>query len=340
MSQNLAAVIPSAKVPLDVRKVDSYKPGSREILVKNTAIAINPVEWKVAKLAIFPIQYPAILGSSFGGIVEAVGPGVTRFKVGDHVAVKKSSTGNQYGAYQQYALAVEDTAVKLSEDVTVEAAASVIANIATVVGALTARGGLDKASLGRVSAKGKKILVYGGSSNLGSLAIQYATSAGYTVVSTSSPQNNAFVSTLGAAKIVDHTLPQEEVVSALKTEGPYEFAFDAVSLSPTISTVAAVLAAQGGGKLYAVLPPQAPETLPKNVETIMDSYSAVLEKPEQVELRKWLYETYLPQGLASGKIVPSRLEKSKGGLKGLNDALDRLSKGVSGIKLIANPFED
>jgi NADPH:quinone reductase-like Zn-dependent oxidoreductase len=229
---------------------------------------------------------------------------------------------------------------KVPEGVPIEAAASVIVNMATAVGALTVRGGLGRASFSPVPAKGKKVLIYGGSSSVGALAIQYAASAGYTVISTSSPRNHAFVSTLGAAKIVDHTLSHEEIVTSLKAEGPYELAFDAISLAPTIPVVAEVVAAQGGGKIYVVLPPMDPASLPKTVEPIMDSYAAVLEKPGNEELRKWFYETYLPEGLASGKIVPSRLEKVKGGLEGINDALDRLAKGVSGVKLIVDPFEE
>ena len=77
-----------------------------ELLVKNAVIAFNPVDYKTAKLGIFPLQYPAILGSTFGGRVEAVGSQVTGFRIGEKVVAWRKSgvVGNQYGAYQRYVL--------------------------------------------------------------------------------------------------------------------------------------------------------------------------------------------------------------------------------------------
>jgi NADPH:quinone reductase-like Zn-dependent oxidoreductase len=86
MTPNLAAVIPTAKAPLEVREVETYLPKANEILIKNTIIAFNPVESKIAKLAIFPLEYPAILGYSYGGVVEALGSKITNFKVGDKLS--------------------------------------------------------------------------------------------------------------------------------------------------------------------------------------------------------------------------------------------------------------
>src|ERR1700712_2133748 len=112
---NRAAIIPSAKGPLEVQDVEKYTPGPGEILVKNTSIAFNPIEWKVARLALVPLEYPTILGNSFAGIVEAIGSGVTDFKAGDQVAVARSFTtaGAQYGAYQLFAVGRASNAVKL-----------------------------------------------------------------------------------------------------------------------------------------------------------------------------------------------------------------------------------
>ncbi|KAF1943501.1 hypothetical protein EJ02DRAFT_421147 [Clathrospora elynae] len=71
-----------------------------EVLIKNELIGVNVIE---AKLGAIPLQYPAILGPTFGGIIVDVGFGVTRWKVGDRVVVSKrfGTVGNQYGAYQR-----------------------------------------------------------------------------------------------------------------------------------------------------------------------------------------------------------------------------------------------
>jgi NADPH:quinone reductase-like Zn-dependent oxidoreductase len=67
-------------------------PGEGEVLVRVHAASVNPADWKLR--AIIP-------GRDVSGVVEAVGPGVTRFAHGDAVF------GNADGAYAQYAVANE-----------------------------------------------------------------------------------------------------------------------------------------------------------------------------------------------------------------------------------------
>ncbi|KAH8588911.1 alcohol dehydrogenase GroES-like domain-containing protein [Bisporella sp. PMI_857] len=339
---NRATVISAAKAPLEVQEVETYKPGPHELLVKNEVIAFQPVEFKIAKHAIVPIQYPAILGSSFGGTVEAVGSQVTSFKVGDKVAASKKfdAVGNKYGAYQRYVIVGDETASKIPEGIDVSISVSLTGNLSTVVGLFSGRAGLDKPSFdGSALAKGKKVLIYGGSSSFGSLSVQYVTQAGYTVVTTTSPKHKDLVSKLGAVKVVDHTQEQDALIQALIADGPYDLVVDSISLPNTVAVNAAVLAAQGGGKIYTLLPVFGPETLPDGVTREFAPWSSVLGEDKNAGLLAWAFATYLPQGVASGKIIPLPTEKVGGGLKGVNDALDRLQKGVSGVKLIADPWE-
>jgi NADPH:quinone reductase-like Zn-dependent oxidoreductase len=182
-------------------------------------------------------------------------------------------------------------------------------------------------------------LIYGGSSSLGSLSVQYVVQAGYTVVTTSSPKQRDFVSKLGAAKVVDHTQEQAALVKALAAEGPYELVVDTISLPNTTLITAAVLAAQGGGELYTTQPAFGPESLPEGVTREFASWSLLLAEKQNEGLLAWAYSKYLPQGLANGKIIPLPTEKISGGLKGVDSALDRLAKGVSGVKLVLNPWE-
>ena len=88
---NQAAWIKEDKANLVVDAAEVPNPGPNELLVKNAVICLNPVDAKVQKLAIFPIIYPNILGGNFAGTVEQVGASVTAFKVGDRVAVNRSS---------------------------------------------------------------------------------------------------------------------------------------------------------------------------------------------------------------------------------------------------------
>ena len=64
-----------------------YKPGPGELLVKNKAASLNPVDWKVQKHGMFVEHYPAIVGVDIAGDVEEVGEGVASFSKGDRVYV-------------------------------------------------------------------------------------------------------------------------------------------------------------------------------------------------------------------------------------------------------------
>jgi len=339
---NLAAIIPAAKAPLEVHEVDTYTPGPHELLIKNEVIAFNPVEFKIAKLGSFPLQFPAILGSTFGGRVEAVGPQVTDFQVGERVVVSKKFgvVGNQYGAYQRYVLVGDVMVSKVPADIDSAIPASLMMNLTCVVGLFTGRVGLDKPSLdGSVPAKGLKVLVYGGSSSFGGLSVQYLSQAGYTVSTTSSPKHRDFVSKLGAAAVIDHTLEPDALVNELVAEGPYDQVVDTISLPNTVAVTARVLAAQGGGKLYTMQPTFGPETLPDGVTRVFEPWSDPLYEEKNRGLQEWVIQTYLPQGISWGAITPLPIEKVGGGLEGVNEAFDRMQKGVSGVRLVADPWE-
>ena len=59
--------------------------GTGEIIVKNAAIAINPIDWHQQDAGIFVQQFPAIIGCDVAGEVHEIGAGVERFKKGDRV---------------------------------------------------------------------------------------------------------------------------------------------------------------------------------------------------------------------------------------------------------------
>jgi len=300
------------------------------------------VESKIAKLGIFLLQYPAILGSTFGGTVEAIGSQVTDFQVGERVVVSKrfGVLGNQYGAYQRYVVVQDVMVSKVPADIDSAIPASLMMNLTCVVGLFTGRLGLDKPSLdASAPAKSLKVLVYGGSSSFGGLSVQYLSQAGYKVSTTSSPKHRDSVSKLGAAAVIDHTLQPDALVNELVAEGPYDIVVDTISLPNTVAVTAGVLAAQGGGKLYAMQPAFGPETLPDGVTRVFEPWSDSLYEEKNRGLQAWLLQTYLPQGISRGAITPLPIEKISGGLKGVNEALDRMQKGVSGVKLVADPWE-
>ena len=65
-------------------------PGAGEVLVKIVNAGVNPSDWKAREgklAAFFDYQFPFVIGFDLGGVVEAVGPGVERWKAGDRVQV-------------------------------------------------------------------------------------------------------------------------------------------------------------------------------------------------------------------------------------------------------------
>ncbi|KAK2031053.1 alcohol dehydrogenase GroES-like domain-containing protein [Colletotrichum zoysiae] len=333
---HLAAVQPEPKALLEVQNVTTPQPGPGELLIKNEFIALNPVDSKLIKLALFPIPYPAIHGSSYGGTVAAVGSDVTSFKVGDKVAAAKAggASGDKYSAFQEYVVSLEATASKIPASVDLRTPVSLIGNFSTTVGLFTEHLGLERPDpVGKAPPKGKKILVYGGTSSFGSFATQYLAQAGYRVVTTTSPPHRDLITKLGAIHVVDHTQSRDAIVKELVAQGPYDYVVDSISLKPTYGILAQVVAAQGGGKIHALLPVPDGLSFPEGVTAEVASWSQSLGKPENSELLKWAYGTYFSQAIANDKLVTLPWRKIDGGLGGLNEAVDVLFKGVSGVKV-------
>jgi NADPH:quinone reductase-like Zn-dependent oxidoreductase len=340
---NLAAILPSPKAPLITQDLPISTPAPNELLIKTSLIALNAIEYKHAKLAILPLPYPVILGSVFTGTIHQVGSHIANFKIGEKVVVLKrfGTQGNRYGAYQRYVVVGEGEMVcRVREGVDGEVVVSLMMNAVSVVGLLSGRLGFERASLeGTAPARGKKVLVYGGSSSFGGLSVQYLAKGGYEVVTTSSAKNRDFVSKLGAGVVVDHTLEKDKLIERLVAEGPYDVVVDTISTPDTVAVTGRVLAAQGGGKLYAMQPTFEPKMLPEGVERVFEPWPESLYEEKNRELQEWVVNTYLPQGVAGGAITPLSIETVRGGLEGINGALDRLQKGVSGVRLVVDPWE-
>lgn len=83
--QNQAAWLTEANTPLKVRDAPLPIAGPGEIVVKNAAVAINPLDVHMLDLGVFVQQWPAVFGCDVAGEVYEVGADVTRFKKGDRV---------------------------------------------------------------------------------------------------------------------------------------------------------------------------------------------------------------------------------------------------------------
>ncbi len=179
--------------PLALEEVPAPVVGDDEVLVRIRSTAVNHldlVEASGAARQIFPINLPWIPGHEFSGVVERIGRNV------DGVAPGDSVFGNsQSGAYADY-VAVKPTAiVKKPSLLSHEEAASV------PVAAQTAWQGLfSHAHL----ARGQTILIHGGAGGVGAYAVQLAAQAGADVVVTASGDDEAYLKSMGANRVIDY----------------------------------------------------------------------------------------------------------------------------------------
>lgn len=301
-------------------------------------------------MAVQPIPYPNVLGTSFAGIVEAVGTDVTAFQPGDRIVTLRSfkTLGDaRFGAFQQYALASTSSTAKLPSSVPLEHGATTILNLAAVTSALHVHLDLDLPTIdfsplsGKPLAnKNKKVLIYGGTSSAGSLAIQSAAAAGYTVVTTSSPQHRAYVESLSpAAHIIDHTQFRGSLLAEIAAYGPYTAIFDTIGIPSVTNLFFEYLTSVGGGSYDTLIPLLGGENpTPANVQRRFAPYTATLGDPKHAGLGRWFYDEYLPRGLASGLIRATRPQVVEGGLQAVQTGLDLMKSGqVSGHKLVLYP---
>ena len=86
MPSNQAAWLTAAKAnPLKVAEAPYTSPGPNEIVIKNAAIAINPIDWKIQDYGVIIEKFPSIVGEDLAGTVEEVGAKVKTIKKGDRV---------------------------------------------------------------------------------------------------------------------------------------------------------------------------------------------------------------------------------------------------------------
>ena len=189
---------PEALVP-EQRAVSA--PGAGEILIKVAAAGVNrPDVMQRQGLYPPPPGAPDIPGLEIAGEIVALGPNVNRWKAGDRVMALVSG-----GGYAEYCLAHESHALPLSGLSMVEAAA-IPETLFTVWHNMVERGGLKS---------GETFLVHGGTSGIGTTAIQLAKALGARVITTAgTPEKCEACRKLGADVAVNYKT--EDFVTATK----------------------------------------------------------------------------------------------------------------------------
>lgn len=144
-------------------------PGPGEVRVRNTAVGLNYID-TYHRSGLYPLPMPLTLGSEGAGIVEAVGPKVKEFKVGDHVAYAQP-----LGAYAEVLLRPVARLVKIPAGIKDETAAAMMLK------------GMTAWYLCRRTyrvKKGDTIVVHAAAGGVGQILCQWAKHLGATVIGT------------------------------------------------------------------------------------------------------------------------------------------------------------
>lgn len=333
VGQSLAAWQNAIGMPLEITEVATPIPGPNEILVRNRAVAINPVDWILQENPIFPwLDYPAILGSDVAGEVVAVGSDVDRFMIGDRVlgqSVGATTNRPPHGAFQTHTLILDNMASPLPPGLSYVDAAVL------PLGMGTAACGLFEADhlalrYPELSPRptDETILVWGGSSSVGCNAIQLAVAAGYHCIATASRSNTKLLEGLGASAVFDHSDPDvidrvvravegKPLAGALHATGYMHHCFEAVSRMHGRKFVSTTLAA--------------PEKRPAGVETKLIFGTSLKDN----EVSRAIYVDFLPDALAAGKYRCAPVARVVGkGLENLQAGLSIQKSGVSAAKIV------
>ncbi|KEY66409.1 hypothetical protein S7711_05842 [Stachybotrys chartarum IBT 7711] len=233
--------------------VPAIRPGT--MLCRVVAVALNPFDAKITQFSVAP---GAIAGNDFSGDVIEIGRGVTRFAPGDRVlgmAFGLNPIDASTGAFASFALATEDLACRIPSSMSYEEASSMGLGIGTAGTSLFQRLQLPLPDPDRHATRlsDVPVLVSGGATATGALAIQLLRCAGLEPIATCSPSSNSYVRSLGAVACFDYHSPTCGADIRLYTKNRLAHVFDCVTDAVVMKMCYEAIGSAGG--TYVALEP-------------------------------------------------------------------------------------
>jgi NADPH:quinone reductase-like Zn-dependent oxidoreductase len=300
---------------LRVAEVPTPSPTTDQVLVRIVATSVNLSDWEClvgaplyARLGGLRAPARPTLGSDVAGRVEAVGSGVTRFRVGDSVY---GDNLQLKGGFAEYAVAPEEALAPKPDELSFAQAAA-IPQAAAI--ALRGTAGL---------AAGQRVLINGAGGGSGSFAIQLAKRAGAHVTGVDNAGKLDFMRSLGADQVIDYgsddfTRPDEpydlvlDLVArrspfacrrALAPRGRYWCVGGPVRNLLAIMTIGSIIGALTRRRMGVLVVPQGPLHFTPLTDLVVagdvgihiDRTFRLEEVPEALR--------YVGEGLAHGKVV-------------------------------------
>ena len=236
----------SAREVLRVGEIESPQIGPGEVRVKLATSGVNPSDVKSRQGTVRKIAFPQVVPHSDGaGVIDEVGDGVPKSRVGERVWVWNGQWKRPFGTAAESIVLPAAQAVKLPDKVSFEAGACLGIPAMTAYHVITLAG----------AGKGMTLLIAGGAGAVSQYAIQFAKMQGASVIATvSSPEKEAIAREAGADDTIDykHENVGERVMRITGKRG-----VDAViemDLSANAKLIPSVLRAKGSVIVYGTGP--------------------------------------------------------------------------------------
>lgn len=236
----------AAREVLRVGEVETPQPGPGEVRVKLAASGVNPSDVKSRQGTTRKIAWPRVIPQSDGaGVIDAVGDGVPKSRIGERVWVWNGQWKRPFGTAAEYIALPAAQAVPLPDKVSFAAGACL------GIPAMTAWHAVALSE----AAQGSTVLVSGGAGSVSQYIIQFAKAAGATVFTTvSSPEKAQAAREAGADATIDYK--REDVgerVMALTDKRGVDCVLE-MDLSANAKLLPAVLRPKGSVVIYGTGP--------------------------------------------------------------------------------------
>jgi NADPH:quinone reductase-like Zn-dependent oxidoreductase len=251
-----------------------------------------------------------------------------------------NSNNHEDGSFAEYIMVKADICIKVPSSISMEQAATLGIGITTI--GQTLYRSLDLPLPPSLTATPFSILIYGGNTATGSLAIQFAKLSGLEVITTSSPANFPRMKSLGASAVFDYNSPTVGKDIRATTKNKLAYVFDCQSDTGSTAICEQAIG-EKGGKIVSLLYARLERADVSSVFTL--AYTAFGETfdlfgkswtADEEELafsaRFWSLAQEL---LEQGKIKTHPVEVREGGLEGVLQGLDEMRQGkIKGKKLV------
>lgn len=300
---------------LKLRDRPKPEPGRGELLIRNRAIGLNPVDWKFILWGHDAWEWPHIPGVDGAGEVEALGEGVVNIALGARVAYHNDLL--KPGSFAEYTVIPARAAIPLPDSLPFAAAAAIPCP------GLTAQQAVDKVALW----PGAHVLVTGASGAVGGALLQLARERGWIIHAVGSASQAKRLLRLGAATVTDYRKGGwKEDWARQAQHQPLHAVFDMVSGAHATS-LAPLLTANG--HLVCIQDRQETAPLPAFSTTISLHEVGLNAMHAHACDRQWgrlvASGAEMAKKIACGSFDPQIIEIA--GFDDLPNALDRLKDG-------------